>query len=216
MRRWILIALVVFLLAFGGCSQAEKADSLANLKEKPAAAVSEDGFAAKLAELQACCDDNSRAMGAQCCFDLDNLLAAHSGKGSGAMGGGAMGDMPQFKSGRPVEVDPAVAARWPQVKILFGKKDEPPQALVVDVGKTAPLPGTPLTIEVEAFVPAFKMGGGKIGSAGMDPTNPAAKVAIREAGKDDWAGWLFAKMPTVHAFEHEVYAVVLAEGVPKP
>lgn len=205
MKSWMLLFLLVALVAFG-CSPAEKADDLAALGGKTKQADPNAQMAAKLAELGECCDENSRAMGAECCLELDRMMQGHAGDQTG--------DAPQmqFKGGRPIDVPPEIAARWPKVRLQAGPKDAGHE-LIVDVGAKATIPETPLEVEVVAFVPAFKMSAGAITSDGAAPRNPAAKVVVREAGRDDWSGWLFANMPQVHAFEHDKYAVILLGGV---
>jgi hypothetical protein len=98
---------------------------------------------------------------------------------------------------------------------MVGPKGGKGKEIVVAVGQTTKLEGAPLEIEVDAFAPSFKMTGDAIVSDGAEATNPAAKVVIREAGKPDWTGWLFAKMPDVHAFPSEQWKVVLLDGVKK-
>jgi len=114
-----------------------------------------------------------------------------------------------------VKVDEAIAAQWPKVKLAFGPKDGKLEEIVMAVGKKKKLPNTPFEVEVQYFLPSFKMSDAGIVSDGAEPTNPAARILIREAGKPDWSGWLFAKMPDVHAFEHDAYKVILVAGVPK-
>jgi len=204
MNRWTLLVLLVALLAWG-CTAAEKADDLAALAGGAPAADAKAQMAAKLAELQECCDENSRAMEAECCVELDRMTAAHGNPAGDAA-------MPQFKAGRPVDVPAEIAARWPAVRLQAGPK-ETPKELVVDVGAKTQVPGTTLEVEVIAFVPTFKMTDGAITSDGAAPRNPAAKVVVREPGREEWSGWLFANMPQVHAFEHEKFTVILLSGV---
>jgi len=202
MRRTVLLMLLV--LIFAACSPGEKATELSALKQPK----QERGPSrADLDTLIKCCDDNARAMGAECCRQLDEFMQPHAEMMGGAGGG------PSFHSGRPVQVPPEIAAQWPKVKLRVGPKGAPGSEIVLAVGEKKKIEGTPLEIEVIAFVPAFKMTGEAVITDGAEPTNPAAKVVIREAGKPDWTGWLFANMPDVHAFEHEQFAVILLAGI---
>jgi hypothetical protein len=237
MRKATIALALALLLALGACTRAEKAKDLSALMpprtEKPALGPASDD----LKKLLACCDENARAMGAECCNQLQELMAAQAGgKGLGAnrqmppnmgmdqpmppnMGGNEpapnAAEAPSFKTGRPVTIDPAIAARWPKVKLSVGPKSGAGKELVMAVGQKAKAEGTPLEIDVLAFAPAFKMTADAIVSDGAEPANPAAKVTIREAGKPDWSGWLFAKMPDVHAYPGDAWKVTLVEGVQK-
>ncbi len=206
MRNCFLVLICLWLVA--ACTPAEKADEFSALEQKQAPApatmprVDVEG-------LKACCDDNARAMGAECCVQLDEFLRAH------AKPGDAMPAMGAVRTGRPVQLPPEIAAQWPAVKLGFGPKDGALREIVVKVGERQPLGDTGLSVEVGAFVPAFAMTAEAIVTKGAEPTNPAAQVIVRETGKDDWHGWLFATMPDVHAFEHATTKVVLLAGVAK-
>ncbi|NLH47338.1 MAG: hypothetical protein GX444_01900 [Myxococcales bacterium] len=214
MKKWFWI-LIFAVLLFAACQKAEKADDLAALMGSgPANAPV--GPAADLKQLQDCCDENARAMAAECCLELDRLMqpqGAQSGsEEKPAMPEGMMGG-PGFKSGRPIQVDEAVAKRWSRVKLSVGPKGGAGKELVLPVGGKTKIEGSSVEIEVVSFLPAFKMTSEAIISEGGEPNNPAAKVVIRETGKPDWTGWLFAKMPDVHAWKHDTLAVTLLGGV---
>jgi hypothetical protein len=230
MRR-VLIAIALALLVSAACLKAEKAGDLAVLKPKAERPMGGAPGPADMKKLIDCCDENARAMGAECCLQLEDLLQAQVAAKGGGKNMGMAKEMPPgmpgmpgapgapdggaFKTGRPAQVEPAIAARWPKVKLAVGPKTGAGKEIVIPVGQKAKVDGTPLEIEVIAFVPAFKMTADAIVSDGAEPTNPAAKVTIREAGKPDWSGWLFAKMPEVHAFPHDSLRVALVEGVQK-
>jgi hypothetical protein len=195
------LRLVFLMLVLAACSRGEKATELSSIgRAKPAAPPPR----VDLAALQKCCDANARAMDADCCRQLDQFMQAQSGM----MGGG-----PAMRTGRPVQMPPEIVAQWPRVKLRVGPKNAAGSEVVVGVGEKKKLAGTPLEIEVLAFVPAFKMTGDAVITEGAEATNPAAKVIIREAGKPDWTGWLFANMPDVHRFEHDIYQVILLAGI---
>ena len=58
------------------------------------------------------------------------------------------------------------------------------------------------------------MGDGVITSRSEKLNNPAAQVKITEGGKDVFKGWMFAKFPETHAFEHPKYGLKLVDFVP--
>jgi len=213
--RYFFISVLILVVMVTACQKPERADNLQALTkgqaEKPAGMPQMD-----LEELKKCCDDDARAMGAECCVLLDKFKEAHSGTGGNQMGQmPAMPDSGSFKTVRPVNVAPEVVAAWPRVKLMVGPKDKPGQEVIIEVGKKVKVENTPLEIEVLNFLPAFKMNDQGITSSGNEPENPAAKVVIRESGKPDWTGWLFEKMPDVHAFAHPDYKVLLLEGIKK-
>lgn len=206
MRTCFLVLICLLLVA--ACTPTEKADEFSALTKKqanaPAAMPQVDVEA-----LKACCDENARAMGAECCAQLDEFMRVH------AKPDGAMPAMGAVRTGRPVQLPEEIAAQWPAVKIGFGPKDGALQEIVVKIGEKQPLGDSGLSIQIDAFVPAFAMTAEAIVTKGAEPTNPAAQAIIREEGKDDWHGWLFAKMPDVHAFEHATTKVVLLAGMAK-
>ncbi len=136
-----------------------------------------------------------------------------------AMGGGmpgAMGKPMMPEGGRQIVMPDDVKAIFKTVKLNFGKKGEPPAAIEAKVGEETKLGDTGLSVFVEAFLPAFYMDSTRISSITTEPTNPAVHVVIKDKGQEIHKGWLFAKMPTVHPFEHATYTLTLVEGVADP
>ena len=206
--RSMLILLFISALAFA-CSPAEQAEELSALSATRAVQVPrQPEERVDIEALQKCCDDTARAMGAECCQQLDRVMQSHASRMSADAA-------PSFQTGRPVQVSPEIAALWPKVKLRFGPTDAEGTEVMVEVGQKLKLTGTSLEVELLVFVPAFNMSGSAITSNGAEATNPAAKVVIREEGKPDWTGWLFANMPEVHSFPHETMRVVLLGGVKK-
>jgi len=114
-----------------------------------------------------------------------------------------------------IALDPEVADDWQAIRVRVVELETMNEAFYeVPVGGAAPLGDTGLTLEVLVFLPDFVMGEGGITSRSAEPQNPAARVVIMEEGKDDYEGWLFGAMPEIHAYPHELYGVMLAEGVP--
>ena len=65
------------------------------------------------------------------------------------------------------------------------------------------------------------MDGMNLTSGSNEPKNPALGIRVSENNKQifpapgkQW-GWLFAKVPSIHPFEHPKYGIILKEGVRK-
>ena len=78
-----------------------------------------------------------------------------------------------------------------------------------------------LKIHVGEFLPDFRMEGLNFTSGSNEPKNPALGIKVSENKKQifpapgrQW-GWLFAKVPSIHPFEHSKYSITLKEGVKK-
>jgi hypothetical protein len=52
-------------------------------------------------------------------------------------------------------------------------------------------------------------------SSSNNPENPAAQLEVFQNQKEIFHGWLFAKFPAVHPFQHDKYGVTLVEGIKK-
>ncbi len=129
----------------------------------------------------------------------------------------AMGDEMHRGGGVNAEItlDPEIADDWQAIRVRvvhLETMDETFHDIVI--GEEAPLGDTGLTLRAVAFLPDFVMSEAGITSRSADPQNPAARVVIIEEGKDDHEGWLFGAMPEIHAYPHELYGVMLVEGVP--
>jgi hypothetical protein len=130
------------------------------------------------------------------------------------------GMMPQGKT--QVIVPASVKGQWTEAVIVVeDKATRAKQEYTVKLHSDFKIPNTDLKIHVGDFLPDFKMNGLTLTSGSNQPINPALSVRIFEKGKQifpapgrQW-GWLFAKMPTVHAFEHQKYGIILKEGVKK-
>jgi len=111
-----------------------------------------------------------------------------------------------------VVVPPDVAKRWKTVRIAVVDKTSVTQkTYTVPVGGKLALPSSGMTLEVEAFLPAFIMEGALLTSASNEPTNPAAKIRITENGMIIFKGWLFSKYPNTHAFMNPRYGFSLLD-----
>lgn len=104
-----------------------------------------------------------------------------------------------------------VKEAWQSVDLnVTDKKSHSSQIVSVDIGKEAALPGSSLKVAIDVFLPAFKMEGATITTNGAEPSNPAAKIRIKDKGKVIYEGWFYEKWPTSHPFEHPQVAVSLA------
>jgi len=114
-----------------------------------------------------------------------------------------------------VQLTDAVKAKWKVMKIgVLDLATKQETTYVVKAGADFSIPGTDLTIRPVALVPDFTMDGGVITSKSEADTNPAAQVRITEGGKEVFKGWLFARFPETHPFEHPKVGLRLVAFVP--
>jgi hypothetical protein len=139
-----------------------------------------------------------------------NAATASAGRGEAA---GTQGN-PEVPS--RLEVPPEVEKAWGGVRIDWTDRSNGKTGVIeVPLGGATPLPDPSLVVRADVFLPAFTMGGGAITSAGTEPQNPAARIAVFEKGKEIFAGWIFAKFPEVHPFTHPRFQLRLEGGVPR-
>jgi hypothetical protein len=121
-------------------------------------------------------------------------------------------------AGVPAElaIPPDVAHAYTGVRILWKDKADGKEGTIeVPLGGGTPLPDPSLVVNADAFLPAFTMGGGSITSEGVEPTNPAARIAVFEKGQQIFGGWIFTKFPDVHPFTHKRFELRLEGGIRK-
>jgi hypothetical protein len=108
-----------------------------------------------------------------------------------------------------------VANAWKAVILEVTDKDTSERTdYTFNIGETAPVGTTGLTLIVEAFLPSFQMAGDVFTSSSPDLNNPAAKVQIKdENGNVIHDRWLFSLYPATHPFEHPRYAIILKDYV---
>ncbi len=121
--------------------------------------------------------------------------------------------MPQIPS--TVMIPDEIAGKWKGVVLeVTDKAAGKSTDIAVNIGDTAPLGDTGLTIYVEAFLPHFTMAGDVFTSSSAELVNPAARTKITDAlGNELFYGWLFALYPDTHPFEHSTYRIVLKDYV---
>lgn len=139
-----------------------------------------------------------------------NVRMAVSHEVEGASGG----DDPARSDPTRLVIPPEVAAAYSGILVTWrdaagGKEGTIDLAL----GGSAPIPGSSLEVRADAFLPAFTMASDMITSTGIEPENPAARVAVSEGGRELFAGWIFTRFPDVHPFRHERITIRLEGGV---
>ena len=118
---------------------------------------------------------------------------------------------------KKIIVPKEVSAKYKSVIIEVGYKTTN-KTVDTDVliGQKAEVPGTPLVIEVEAYLPDFTMDQNSLmTSKSANENNPAAKVKVFKEGKLVFDGWLFKKFPDVHPFEDPEYKLRFKSSVTK-
>ncbi len=123
-----------------------------------------------------------------------------------------------------VVVPPSVKGQWSGAKLIVEDKiAKTKQEYTVKLNSDFNIPNTNLKVHVGDFLPEIKFEGTTITSSSNQPNNPALSVRIYENNKQifpdpktgkQWA-WLFSKVPTMHAFVHPKYGIILKEGIKK-
>lgn len=134
-------------------------------------------------------------------------------KGAAPMGGSPHGGAVE-KSEKKIVVPDSVKKSWSKVRFQFvDKTSGAKKDIVASIGRELSIDGTSLKVKVGEFLPEFTMAGAEITSRSNEPKQPAVRIEVYDQGKLVHKGWLFAKMPDVHAFEHPKYGLLLKEGV---
>ncbi len=121
-----------------------------------------------------------------------------------------------------VVVPESVKGKWSGARIIFEDKvEKTKKEFEIKLNSNFSVPNSSLRIQVGEFLPDFRMDGLNLTSGSNEPRNPALGVKVFENGKQifpapgkQW-GWLFAKVPSIHPFEHPKYRIILKEGVKK-
>jgi len=112
-----------------------------------------------------------------------------------------------------LKVPDSVKKRWKAVRIaVIDKANIKETVYSIPVGSTFSVSDPPMTIEVEAFLPAFIKEGFAMTSSSDELKNPAAKIRISEKGNIIFNGWLFARFPTNTSI-HPKYGFTLVDAV---
>jgi hypothetical protein len=138
---------------------------------------------------------------------------------------------PGMQQGQPIVVPKgetkivmpdAVKGQWKAVVIQVESKATKKAAeYTVDLNSDFKVPNSNLKITVGEFLPDFRMNGLEMTSGSNEPNNPAVGVRVFDGSKQvfpapgkKW-GWLYAKFPTMHPFEHPEFSILLKGGVKK-
>jgi len=125
---------------------------------------------------------------------------------------GPMGGGPE----KMVVVPEDVKKAWTAVKIEVDfKEKKAKKQFTIPVNSEFKVPDSDLTLKSGPFLPHFTMTADQITSVSGDLSNPACNIEILVGGKQAFKGWLFARYPDIHPFEHDKYGVKLLEGVKK-
>ncbi len=134
---------------------------------------------------------------------------------TGMPGGSPHGEMAPAAE-KKVVVPDSVKNAWKAVKVEVEFKDKKTKKeFSVPLNSEFKVPDSDLVLKVGDFLPNFSMSTDQITSASDKPENPAVRMEVDQGGKEIFHGWLFAKFPSVHPFQHDKYGVVLLEGVKK-
>jgi hypothetical protein len=113
-----------------------------------------------------------------------------------------------------LEVPPEVIKAYSGVRLKWKDGSNGREGILdVPLAKTARIPGSDLDVRADVFLPAFTMSAEAITSTGVEPENPAARIAVLENGKEIFAGWIFTRFPDVHPFQHPRFSLLLAGGI---
>lgn len=161
-----------------------------------------------LADLAACRQRGRPDPEVRMAVSHERAIAPSAEAGGGA---GPVADVPA-----QLAVPPDVAHTYNGVRIQWKDKSDGKEGVIeVPLAGETPLPDPSLVVKADAFLPAFTMGGGSITSEGVEPTNPAARIAVFEKGQQIFGGWIFTKFPDVHPFTHQRFELRLEGGVRK-
>jgi hypothetical protein len=113
-----------------------------------------------------------------------------------------------------MEVPPEVEKAYSGIRLAWKDSQSGSSGVLeVPLGADAPVPGSSLQVRGDVYLPAFTMSSDAITSAGTEESNPAARIAVAEDGKEIFAGWIFKNFPDVHPFQHPRFSLRLEGGV---
>jgi len=114
-----------------------------------------------------------------------------------------------------IVVPEEVEGQWKAVRIVVqNKEDNREDTYTVDIGYKFKVANSDVTLEVNAFLPAFVMKGKDMTSNSNKLDNPAALISLTEDGKEIFNGWLFSRFPGTHAFQHPKFSFTLVDFIP--
>ena len=120
------------------------------------------------------------------------------------------------KGEKTVVIPDSVKGKWKAVILVVSdKKTNKQQEYTVNLNSDLKIPNSSLKVSVGEFLPEFRMDGLTLTSTSNEPNNPAVGVKVFDNDKEVFKGWLYAKFPTMHPFEHPNYGIVLKSGIKK-
>jgi len=142
------------------------------------------------------------------------VLAACSPSGPPAPEG-KPGASPEASGAGPGVIDPpAVRNAWKGAVLeLKDKRTGETREIALDMGAASTQGGLELTLQ--AVQPDFALDAGTAGTRSNEPNNAAARVIVRENGREVFDGWLSRDFPDIHPFAHERYGILLKNLVKK-
>jgi len=113
---------------------------------------------------------------------------------------------------KQVLISDEVRAAWTSVTIAVKDKESGTVKNYEVTPETEfAIPDTELKLQLGAYLPDFSMTPDQIVSRSAEPNNPAIQMNISDGGVEKYKGWLFAKFPDMHAFEHPKYGISLVD-----
>lgn len=113
-----------------------------------------------------------------------------------------------------IEVPQMVKDKWSAVRFdVIDKATKDKREYTVKIGDTLIIPSSALKVVVNYFIPDFVSHELTITSLSNEPNNPAVKIIVYEHDKEVFKGWLYAKFPAIHPFEHEKYEIIFVNGI---
>jgi len=127
--------------------------------------------------------------------------------------GGAHTDIPDL-SGAMVIVPDMVKGKWKSVVLMLeDKKTHAITEHTIDLGQEWTIPDSEIVVKVGTFLPDLIIQGTVFTSVSNELKNPAIHVTILSKGQELYEGWLFSLFPTMHAFQHDRYAITLKDVI---
>jgi hypothetical protein len=149
-----------------------------------------------------------------CQKEADMPIGTQQGDATAPRGDQGSGG-PEFTPVSEIRVPDVVKGKWASVIItLENKGTNEIKDITVGVNGQFTIPGTKIVLNVGDYLPDFKMEGPVITSSSNESLNPAVHIVVTEDGVEIFKGWLFAKWPAIHPFQHETYGLTLKDGVP--
>jgi hypothetical protein len=128
--------------------------------------------------------------------------------------GGAAAGAPASSVPTRLEVPPSVQKAYSGVRLHWKDSGSGREGSIdVPLGSAVPIPDSTLQVRADVFLPAFTMTSEVITSSGVEPENPAARIAVADGGTEIFAGWIFTRFPDVHPFQHPRISLRLEGGV---